>query len=100
LVYSKWTPLLATFLGLNFMFIDSGGENNASYPCVFTSSVFLYSLTPTYTVALLIYWKLMPYIGDGPLWANVSDNTNCDDYWWTNLLYINNFYPKYNDMVS
>jgi peptidoglycan/LPS O-acetylase OafA/YrhL len=60
----------------------------------------LWRLTPTYTVALLIYWKLMPYIGDGPLWANVSDNTNCDDYWWTNLLYINNFYPKYNDMVS
>jgi peptidoglycan/LPS O-acetylase OafA/YrhL len=54
-------------------------------------------LTPTLLFALLIYWKLLPYMGNGPLWPSFYSNKNCDKYWWTNLLYINNFHPKYED---
>jgi peptidoglycan/LPS O-acetylase OafA/YrhL len=57
-------------------------------------------LTPTYAIALLIYWKLMPHFGNGPLWGDLYniDSKHCDNYWWTNLLYINNFHPEFNKM--
>jgi len=61
----------------------------------------IYRLTPPYFVALLVLWKLLPYFGQGPWWKLVDtyvSRTACDSYWWTNLLYINNFYPiHYND---
>eukprot|EP01114_Cavostelium_apophysatum_P014516 TRINITY_DN3789_c0_g1_i2.p1 TRINITY_DN3789_c0_g1~~TRINITY_DN3789_c0_g1_i2.p1 ORF type:complete len:632 (-),score=80.71 TRINITY_DN3789_c0_g1_i2:19-1914(-) len=53
-------------------------------------------LTPPYMVALLIFWLCTPYFGSGPFWyetATYKTRVACDKYWWTNLLYINNFYP-------
>ena len=55
-----------------------------------------FRLTPSYGFSILFYLYLMPLIGKGPMWSTVTVNTlakPCDDYWWTNLLYINNFYP-------
>lgn len=48
---------------------------------------------------ILFYIFIFPFCGQGPLWFEKSqgaDIENCKKYWWTNLLYINNFYP--NDM--
>lgn len=42
---------------------------------------------------LLFYDKLNGFLGDGPLWYQAQAKNPCDKYWWTNLLYINNFYP-------
>jgi len=56
-------------------------------------------LTPTYMFVLLFYMKLRGFLGEGPMWFTWQSTTLCDKYWWTNLLYINNFYPKdWNDM--
>ena len=50
---------------------------------------------------LLFYDKLMVFLGEGPMWFNYQSNAACDKYWWTNLLYINNFYPTtYGTSVS
>lgn len=43
---------------------------------------------------ILFYANLYAFLGEGPLWYTNQLRTKCDDYWWTNLLYINNFYPK------
>lgn len=43
---------------------------------------------------ILFYANLTPFLGEGPLWYGIQKKTPCHDYWWTNLLYINNFYPK------
>ncbi|XP_032220153.2 nose resistant to fluoxetine protein 6 isoform X3 [Nematostella vectensis] len=51
-------------------------------------------LTPAYMLVILFFNKLTRFLGDGPLWYTVQLNRPCDKYWWTNLLYINNFYPK------
>eukprot|EP00794_Sanderia_malayensis_P019239 gene19239-21167_t len=54
-------------------------------------------LTPSYMYVILFYIFIFPYCGEGPLWFEQSQGIgikHCKDYWWTNLLYINNFYPN------
>ncbi|XP_072029286.1 nose resistant to fluoxetine protein 6-like [Amphiura filiformis] len=50
-------------------------------------------LTPVYMFTILFFMYLVPYMGKGPFWF-FDTKTACAKYWWTNLLYINNFYPK------
>jgi peptidoglycan/LPS O-acetylase OafA/YrhL len=52
-------------------------------------------LTPVYMFAIFVYTTLTPYMVSGPFqYKYRSMKTDlCDKYWWTNLLYINNFYP-------
>lgn len=42
---------------------------------------------------------MLPYIGGGPIWKYYNDMmTTCNSYWWTNAIFINNFYPvNYDD---
>ena len=53
---------------------------------------------------LFFYTYLFPIITDGPLWMGPDNNIGteqCEKYWWTNLLYINNIYPNtINEEVS
>ena len=42
---------------------------------------------------ILFYANLYAFLGEGPLWYGSQVRTPCDSYWWTNLLYINNFHP-------
>ena len=66
-------------------------------------------LTPLYAVVLMIYIYIYPIIGNGPDFGDGerqrrmlqdgggsgADTENfCQKYWWTNLLYISNFYPN------
>jgi hypothetical protein len=50
-------------------------------------------LTPVLMFVILFIVQLEPFVDKGPLWQRHLDLQNCDDNWWTNLLYINNFYP-------
>ena len=43
---------------------------------------------------ILFFDKLVGFFGQGPFWYMFQNRPYCDKYWWTNLLYINNFYPK------
>lgn len=49
-------------------------------------------LTPPYMLTLLIVLGFQQYLGSGALWSPVQpgDKENCENYWWANLLYINN----------
>ncbi|XP_062587685.1 O-acyltransferase like protein-like, partial [Saccostrea cucullata] len=43
---------------------------------------------------ILVYTAYFQYWGSGPLWPLTSpDYHNCKEYWWRNLLYIQNFFP-------
>lgn len=51
-------------------------------------------LTAPYALLLMIWTCLAVYFYDGPSWpTSESLDPVCDNYWWTNLLYINNFVP-------
>ncbi|XP_041453975.1 nose resistant to fluoxetine protein 6-like [Lytechinus variegatus] len=51
-------------------------------------------LTPAILVTTLIWMYIKPWVGDGPLWRSFQNTETCSKYWWTNILYINNFYPQ------
>ena len=42
---------------------------------------------------ILFYVKLKPFLIYSPLWNTEDKADPCNKYWWTNLIYINNFYP-------
>eukprot|EP00117_Sycon_ciliatum_P045788 scpid27098/ scgid32871/ Nose resistant to fluoxetine protein 6 len=53
-------------------------------------------LTPAYMFVLMVWTTLAQYWGEVPSWkSNMEDHRMCEQYWWTNLLYINNFYPPH-----
>lgn len=58
-------------------------------------------LTPSLAMLILIWNNILPLMVRGPwaLWLQQGvylENMKkpCKDYWWTNILYINNFWPK------
>ena len=55
-------------------------------------------LTMVYAFLLFFWWTLTVHLGNGPTWRAAAGEgsdlqQNCEKYWWTNFLYINNLYP-------
>ncbi|XP_035658031.1 nose resistant to fluoxetine protein 6-like [Branchiostoma floridae] len=63
--------------------------SNAS---VAVDSFFFLRLTPVYMFVLMLWMWVFPFMFSGPFWPQAPNglNPNCEDNWWTNLLYINN----------
>lgn len=55
----------------------------------------LLRIFPAYFFIVLFMWAMTAHIGNGPMWYYVNDRLNgdCDDYWYTNMFFINNFIP-------
>lgn len=54
----------------------------------------LFKLLPFNVFALMFAMYFAPQLGDGPYYAKIEQALEpCKTYWWTNVLYINNFYP-------
>ena len=54
-------------------------------------------ITPVYMFCMCFFWSLEPYFGNGPLWFDITNylNYDCHKYWYSNLLYVNNFIPHW-----
>lgn len=50
-------------------------------------------LTPSLAAAILLTTTVYRFLGNGPLWKGVSVITTdlCHDYWWSALLYVQNY---------
>lgn len=50
-------------------------------------------LIPIYGLVILFMTSAFKYLGDGPVWRKLkeSQEINCRENYWTNLLFINNF---------
>ena len=71
----------------------------AEWILALTKICYVFRLTPMYMLILGTYSALFVYWGSGPMWPyQTGADPNCKKYWWTNLLYINNFVSQ-NKMV-
>ncbi|CAM9825756.1 unnamed protein product, partial [Sphacelaria rigidula] len=66
--------------------------------CGWTLKVYLHRylrLTPTIVFVTLFMWKLLPLLGQGPIWwqAGERQEADCSKYWWTEVTYVANLYP-------
>ena len=77
---------------LSYLSIKEMDRRQGKFPFITFYVHRLIRLSPSYYLAVFIYFKLLPHVGSGPLWFFDQVN-NCEKYWWTNILYINNFYP-------
>lgn len=50
-------------------------------------------LTPLLGVSILFSMSLMRFLGSGPFWPTMLHffHGECERYWWSSLLYIQNF---------
>uniref|UniRef100_A0A2S2QKZ1 Nose resistant to fluoxetine protein 6 n=1 Tax=Sipha flava TaxID=143950 RepID=A0A2S2QKZ1_9HEMI len=58
---------------------------------------------PAYCAIMLITTNIVPYLGDGPLWAKSTGTEAeiCKNYWWTNVLFISNYFDaKYQCLIG
>ena len=73
------------------IFGNSNKLNHLTHPIIGC-----YRLTPVYAFLLVFYMGFMMLMYDGP-WSRVGEHapavTSCFEYWWANLLYLNNFIP-------
>ena len=52
-------------------------------------------ILPLYFFCLMLYMHVVGSLGSGPLWHQATlPVIDCYDYWWSNLLFINNFVPN------
>ena len=77
---------------LSYLSIKELERRQGKFPFISFYAHRLFRLSPGYYFIVFLYFKMLPRVGSGPVWllANFDD---CDKYWWTNILYINNFYP-------
>ena len=104
-------PILNGFLSVDTFFVLSGllvsyltlremNRKKGRFPFL---SYYLHRflrLTPTYMFVMFFIWGLFEYMGNGPTFKYSAQAlaSSCKKYWWTNLLYINNFVPSnFND---
>ena len=74
-------------------------RRNGSFPFITYYLHRILRLTPTYMFVLFFFWFMPIHLGEGPRTAIIAGPDSpqykyCSSYWWTNLLYINNFYPS------
>ena len=57
------------------------------------ASLLVFRLTPVYALILMVSIGVFPYLKEGPFQnkLGMESETTCRDYWYFNLLYVNNF---------
>ncbi|OMJ91130.1 hypothetical protein SteCoe_6394 [Stentor coeruleus] len=53
-------------------------------------------IIPVYMFCLFFFWTLQKHLGSGPGYVLIDEffNGDCQDYWYTNLIFLNNFIPE------
>ena len=90
--FSVDTFFVLSGLLLSYLSIKEMERHQGKFPFLSFYVHRLLRLSPAYYLSVFLYFKVLPHVGSGPLWYFV-DVRNCEKYWWTNILYINNFYP-------
>jgi peptidoglycan/LPS O-acetylase OafA/YrhL len=83
---------LSGFLMAYFFIMEYNSKGRMNWPYIYIHR--FYRILPAYMFCLFLTWAFTKYLGNGPLWFNGDAlNTECKNYWWTNLVFLNNFIP-------
>lgn len=67
----------------------------------FYSTKYCFRLTPALAATVFFTSYLLRYIGNGPRWNSITSMEDaCKKYWWTTLLYVQNYANENNNLVS
>ncbi|XP_044740250.1 nose resistant to fluoxetine protein 6-like [Chrysoperla carnea] len=86
-----------TFLFLSGLLIMYGFLKSRAKKIPFNIPIFhmhrYLRLTPSYAALIILYLTLYMKLGSGPIWETCNQRLqdNCKEFWWTSLLYIQNF---------
>ncbi|XP_076810331.1 nose resistant to fluoxetine protein 6-like [Clavelina lepadiformis] len=85
--------LLVSYLGMKQLTTTNGRMNIA-----LTYIHRFIRITPAYAYVILFSMGILKWLGSGPQWSNypLLPHYVCQDVWWTNLLYVSNFFPSLN----
>lgn len=55
----------------------------------------IWRIIPAYFFIILFMWAMTAHIGNGPMWYYVNERLygDCEDYWHSNIFFVNNFIP-------
>lgn len=91
-VFFYMTGFLSTYLLANEFHKREGSAPNLLLVYVHR----FFRLIPLYGLVMLFFAFLLPLFGNGPIFFQFSYQVEqCRKYWWTNLLFINNFFRHY-----
>ena len=77
---------------LSFLSVKEIEQRRGKFPFISFYVHRLLRLSPSYYFVVFFYFKVLPHVGSGAVWL-LRDYDQCGKYWWTNILYINNFHP-------
>ncbi|XP_071491470.1 nose resistant to fluoxetine protein 6-like [Diadema antillarum] len=77
-----------------YMTLGRMAKSGGSVPWLWFYFHRYWRLTPALGVTMLVHLYLKPHLGTGPAWQTQVSDPGCERYWWTNILYINNFYDN------
>ena len=75
---------------LSFLSMKEIEQRRGKFPFISFYVHRLLRLSPSYYFVVFLYFKVLPHVGSGAVWL-LRDYDQCEKYWWTNILYINNF---------
>ena len=82
---------------MTYLFLKNlrGGKLNSFYAWAMVYIHRYLRITPLFMFCTFFFWALQMHLGDGPMWwLGWHINKDCPDWWWTNMLYLNNFIPN------
>ncbi|XP_067118600.1 nose resistant to fluoxetine protein 6-like [Centruroides vittatus] len=88
--YSVDTFFLLSGLLLSYLFLKNYEGSSKKFNWAYYYLHRIWRLTPVYMMLLGLYTTIFLRMGNGPLWPKEADNGKCKNYWWRNLLYIQN----------
>ncbi|XP_050533851.1 nose resistant to fluoxetine protein 6-like isoform X2 [Daktulosphaira vitifoliae] len=106
IIYVNGPAILLTSMNLvdPYFFMSGFLAYKMLYPTLIGKGSFFYKIfmpiiyrivrmLPGYIVVMAFTAQLLPHFGNGPFWQQKTWNEAnlCKDYWWTNILFINNF---------
>lgn len=90
---------LSGFLGSYLMLEMYKKKNGRGQPYHFVMLHRFLRIVPLYFATLLHFWFIMAMGGNGPIFYMYKDDYAgaCNKYWWSHVLFFNNFYPFTHD---